>query len=89
MKDGLKIETAAGVVARDLVRQHFEKFSFTIRRSRPAGQAVVAAYIDALAGAMALTIASGHGSLDEVTTATLASLRDAVARDLRHLKLSI
>lgn len=86
MKDGLKIEHAAGVIARDTVQQHLGLFALVIRRDRAAGQDVVAAYIDALAGAVALTIAGGHGSKWEVMAATEAKLRECVDRDLAHLK---
>lgn len=85
MDDGLKIETAASIVARDLIRQYMERFAFAIRRDRLTGQQVTAAFIDALAGAMALTIAGGHGSKEEVVNTAVAKLREAVDRDLQHL----
>ena len=85
IEDGLKIESAAAVTLRDAIRQHMQNFYFTIRTSRLAGQAVVAAYVDGLAGAMALTIASGHGSKEDIINATVTKLREAVDRDLRHL----
>lgn len=85
MNDGLKIETAAGVMLRDAIRKHMATFAHTINRSRRCGQSVVAAYIDGLAGAMALTITGGHGSKDEVVNAVLVKLREAVNRDLQHL----
>lgn len=86
MQDGLKVETAAGVTLRDAIRQHMQSFYFTIRANRESGQAVVAAYIDGLAGAMALTISSSHGSKEDVVNATVTKLREAVDRDLRHLE---
>lgn len=85
MNDGLKIETAAAFTLRDAMRQHMQSFYFIIRGSRPSGQAVVAAYIDGLAGAVALTIVAGHGSKEEIVNATVTKLREAVDRDLRHL----
>jgi len=85
MDDGLKIETAAGIIIRDAIRKHTATFAFAIQRSRHAGKDVVAAYIDGLAGAMALAIAAGHGSREEVVNATLAKLREALDRDLQHL----
>ena len=85
MDDGLKIEHAAGVTLRDAIRKHMAAFSYTIRRGRHVGQDVVAAYIDGLAGAMALTIAGSHGSKEEIVNATLAKLREALDRDLQHL----
>ncbi len=86
MIDGLTIETAAGVVARDMIRQYMENFAFRVRRNRAASQQVVAAYVDGLAGAVALTIAGGHGSKDDVVNATIAKLREAIDRDLAYLK---
>jgi len=86
--DGMTIETAAGVVARDMIRQYMADFSFRVRRSYPASQQVVAAYVDGLAGAVALTIAGGHGGKDEVVNATIAKLREAIDRDLTHLRAS-
>lgn len=86
MEDGLKIETAASVTLRDAIRQHMQSFYFVIRGNRASSQAVVAAYIDGLAGAVALTIASGHGSKEDIVNATVTKLREAVDRDLRHLE---
>jgi len=85
MDDGLKIEPAAAITLRDMIRSHMQSFSFTIRTSRGAGQDVVAAYIDGLSGAMALTIAGGHGSKEDVVNTTVTKLRECVDRDLRHL----
>lgn len=85
MDDGLTIETAAGVVLRDVLGQHMQAFAVTIRASRPTGQDVTAAYVDGLAGAAALTIAGGHGSKEEIVNAITARLRACVNRDLTHL----
>lgn len=85
MDDGLKIETAAGVMLRDAIRKHMAAFMLEIRTSRPCGQDVIAAYIDGLSGAMALAIAGGHASKEEVINATLAKLREALDRDLQYL----
>jgi hypothetical protein len=85
MDDGLKIEPGASIVLRDVIMQHMQAFSFTIRTSRPCAQSVIAAYIDGLAGAVALTIAGGHASKDEVVNATVTKLRECVDRDLHHL----
>lgn len=84
--DGLRIETAAGITARDMLSQHLAAFAFVIRNDRLASRATVAAYIDGLAGAMALTIAGGHGSRNDVIEETVKRLRAAVERDLKHLK---
>lgn len=85
-KPGLRIETAASVTARDMISQHLGAFALSIRRDRMANSATAAAYIDGLAGVVALTIAGKHGSRTEVVEATIASLRNAIDRDLRHLK---
>ena len=86
MQDGLKIGTAAALTLRDAIRQHMHSFAFTIRTDRRSGQDVVAAYVDGLAGAVALTIAGAHGSKEDVVNATITKLREAVDRDLRHLR---
>lgn len=85
MNDGLKIETAAGVILRDAIRNHMATFAFSIRCSHHGGRSVVAAYVDGLAGAMALTITGGHGSKEEIINATVTKLREALDRDLQHL----
>lgn len=85
MDDGLKVEHAAGIIARNAISKYMENFAFIIRGSRHASQSAVAAYIDGLAGVMALTIAGKHGSRDEVLNATITKLREAVDRDLMHL----
>lgn len=85
MDDGLKIDHAASVVLRDAIRKHMATFAFSIRHSRIASTSVVAVYVDGLAGAVALTIAGGHGSKEEVVNATVMKLREAVDRDLQHL----
>lgn len=85
-KPGLRIETAAGITARDMISQHLGAFSLSIRRDKLAARTTTAAYIDGLAGAVALTVAGKHGSRTEVVEATIASLRNAIDRDLRHLK---
>lgn len=84
-KPGLSIESAASVVLRDTIIKHMQAFSHVIRNDRAAGQSVVAAYVDGLAGAVALAIAGGHASREGIT-ATVAKLRDAIERDLRHLR---
>jgi len=85
MNDGLKIEPAAAVLARDMFTQHLHNFSFVIRKHQRVSQAVVASYVDGLAGVMALAVVGGHGSRDDVFNATVAKLREAFDRDLQHL----
>lgn len=84
--DGMRIEAAASVTARDMITQHLAAFALPIRRDRHASKTTVAAYVDGLAGVVALTIAGRHGSHNEVIEATVKALRDAIARDLKHLK---
>lgn len=85
MDDGLKIETAAGVTLRDMIRQHMAAFAHIISANRHTGQAVIAAYIDGLSGAMALAIAASHASKEDIVNATLIKLREALDRDLQYL----
>ena len=84
-ENGMRLETAASVVLRDAIVRHMEQFAYVIRRDRACNAAVVAAYVDGLAGATALTIAGGHGSREQVIEAVVKSLRLAVDRDLQHL----
>lgn len=83
-KPGLRIESAASIILRDTITQHMHVFGEVVRRDRAAGQSVVAAYIDGLAGAFALTVAGRHADLESVE-AVIIKLRDAIDRDLRHL----
>lgn len=84
-KPGLRIESAAALMARDMIQNHMRVFTHVIRTDRVASQSTVAAYVDGLAGAVALTIAGGHGSRDEVIKGTICALQEAIARDLQHL----
>lgn len=85
VKEGLRFEAACSIIMRDTIEKHMHTFALTIRRDRVAGQAMLAAYIDGLAGNIALVVAGGHGSRDEVLESVTEKLRDAVNRDLRHL----
>ena len=80
-----KIQSAASVVLRDEIQLHMKIFAPTIRHDRVAGQSVTAAYVDGLAGAVALVVAGGHGSRSDVVEATIKSLREAIDRDLTYL----
>lgn len=82
---GLRVETASSIIMRSLIHDHMGKFALVIRRDRAAGQATTSAFIDGLAGTMALVVAGGHGSRDEVYAATCKKLREALDRDLQHL----
>lgn len=86
MSKGLRLEAAASITARDMITRHLTLFGPAIRRDRIAGQSTVAAYVDGLAGAAALVIAGGQGSQLEVIEGTIKSLKDAIQRDLKHLK---
>lgn len=83
---GLRLESAASVTIRDTIRKHMAIFQAIIRHDRAAGQSTTAAYIDGLAGTMALVVAGGHSSKDEVLQATIRGLTAALDRDLKHLK---
>lgn len=85
-KPGLRIETAASVTARDMITKHLQMFGPAVMSDRHTARQTTAAYTDGLAGAVALTIAGRHGSKEDVLNATIKSLRDAVDRDLKHLK---
>jgi len=82
---GLTLETAASVVLRDTIQQHMAQFAHVIRTDKACGQAVSAAYIDGLAGALALIVAGGE-SREQVLLTVRITLESAVNRDLRHLR---
>lgn len=81
-KPGLRIESAASVTLRDTIMSHFSIFGHVIKTDRAAGQSVVAAYIDGLAGATALVIAGGHASKEDAIYASVRAFKDALERDL-------
>lgn len=85
MTAGLRIESAASITARDMIEKHMHAFAHVVRTDRAASASTVAAYIDGLAAVVALTVAGGHGSREDVIEATVAKLREAIGRDLRHL----
>lgn len=84
-KPGLRIESAASVTARDMITKHVGVFAHVIRTDRAASQSTASAYIDGLAGVVALTIAGGQGSRADVIAAVTTKLIAAIDRDLRHL----
>jgi hypothetical protein len=84
-KPGLNIESAASVTARDMISKHLHTFAHVVQTDRVASQSTVAAYIDGLAGVVALTIAGGQGSREDVILATMEKLREAINRDLVQL----
>lgn len=83
-KPGLRIESAASVVARDMVTKHLATFAHVLIADRHAGQSTAAAYIDGLAGCLAYVIA-GQGDREGITERSIQTLREAIERDLRHL----
>lgn len=84
-KLGMSLETAASVLARDMITRHLAQFHHVIRADRLANASTSAAYIDGLAGVMALTVRGGHGSEQDVVDAVVTKLRECVRRDLHHL----
>lgn len=87
MNNGMRIEVAAGVVARDWVLKFFGTFGQSIVAERRSSQVVVAAFVDGLAGSVALSIQGRHGSKAEIIELTVTQFREAVERDLKHLKV--
>lgn len=85
-KPGLRFESAATHLLRESIQNHMAVFAEAIRTDRTVGQDVIAAYIDGLAGAVALVVRGpyGTGRLD-VTESTIKKLQDAITRDLAHL----
>jgi hypothetical protein len=75
----------AKTVGRDWVKEYMKSFAAQIRTERTTSQAASALFIDGLAGVLALAIAGRQDSEEQIVDAAIASLRDAVKRDLRHL----
>jgi len=86
---GLRIESAASILARDMITKHMGQFQYAIRGDRAASYSTVAAYVDGLAGVVALTIAGKHASRDEAVEAAVKQLRAAIDRDLQHLRRGV
>lgn len=85
--NGMRIEVAASVIARDFIIKFFERFGRVVVSDRHTSSTVTAAFIDALAGATALTIQGRHGSKDDVVEQIVKTLRENIERDLKHLKV--
>lgn len=85
MTAGLRLETAASILARDMIEKHMHTFAHVVRLDKLASASTASAYIDGLAGVTALTVAGGHGSREQVIEATIKALRTAIDRDLRYL----
>lgn len=86
MKPGLSLESAASVIMRDTVKKHMHTFAHTIKADHACGRAMHAVYIDALAGTIALMVAGGQASKDELIAATATLLVNSLERDLRGLR---
>lgn len=87
-KPGLSIESAASVTIRKTIRDHFRIFSYVIGKDHAAGKSTHAEYVNGLAAVIALMIAGGQGSKDDILNATAAKLRECVERDLQHIRRS-
>lgn len=85
-KPGLRIETAAGITAIDMMAKHIAAFQFVIKKDRLAAQTTTAAYIEGLAAVLALTIAGRHGSYWEVMSLSEQRLREEVDKVLTKLR---
>lgn len=84
-KPGLRIETAASVLVRNFIHDHFSQFALVIKRDRAAAKSTHTEYVNGLAGVVALMVAAGHGSPEDIFNATVDKLREYVNRDLAHL----
>lgn len=84
-KPGLRLETAASIIARNFICDHFTQYGAVVRRDKITAQAVTLEFVTGLAGACALAIAGGHASKDEILNVTIATFREYVDRDLQHL----
>lgn len=82
---GLRFESAASIVARDVITKHVNMFAHVLRGDRIASQSTASAYVDGLAAVVALAIIGRFGSQAELTEATVKTLREAIERDLKHL----
>jgi hypothetical protein len=75
----------ADTVGRDWLKSFMKSFAGSIWSERATSKVTSALFIDGLAGILALTIAGRQDSEQQIVDAAVASLRDAVKRDLRHL----
>ena len=85
-KPGLSMESAASVIMRDAVVKHMHTFAHVIKADHAAGKSMHAVYVDALAGTIALMIAGGQASKDELIAATATLLVNSLERDLQGLR---
>jgi hypothetical protein len=84
-KPGLSIESAASVILRDATLKHMHTFAHVIQHDHVAGKSVHAEYVNALAGTMALMIAGGQCSRDDIIAGTATKLIECLERDLKML----
>jgi hypothetical protein len=87
-KPGLRLETAASVLARDAIQKHLLAFALVIRHDRTAALSTCTEYANGLAGVISLAVAGGFGSRDEILDMTIKQLREFVARDLAHIAMN-
>ena len=85
IRNGLSIETAASVLATEMIQNHVAQFVDVIMRDKAANRSVVAAYIDGLSAVVALSIMGRQGSKEDVTENVIQRLRENIERDLKHL----
>ena len=73
-QEGLRIETASSILARDMVQKHLTAFAHVIRLDRAAGQSTHSEYVNGLAAVVALLVVGGHGSRADITEATITKM---------------
>lgn len=86
---GLRLETGASILARDMIADYLKTFAHVIQRDRAAGQSASIEFVNGLSGVAALIIAGGHGSRQEVEQQLISKLLEYIARDLRHLRQGV
>lgn len=86
IKNGLSLETAASVIATEMIQNHVAQFVHVIKHDKAANASVVAAYIDGLSAVTALTIMGSVGfGKESVIEGVIQRLRENIERDLKHL----
>lgn len=85
IRNGLSLETAASVIATDMIQNHVAQFMHVIMNDKAANRSVVAAYIDGLSAVVALSIMGRQGGKNDVTENVIQRLRENIERDLKHL----
>lgn len=88
-RPGMNLETAASIVLRDTIHEYFSQFAFVIRGHRDVATSVISEFRNGMAGSIALAIAGGHASKDDILAAEFAKLKEYVERDLSRLKKTV